>query len=353
MANYTTSELLTVAIKVADTMNSGINKGELRGNFNGSIDCLLACTPDLILGGESTITELKKRPDHLIRVPVLKRSTDSVGSTRTCATSTTSDDTALVTPTWATITAGFRLNLSTAIGNMFSFEQQFAAAFKERIRILHEKIALDNLTFLEANKATSAGQVGTINTWNTLNGQMQVSLANKDQFWGTAYAEMLQNRYHAPFMSIHTMGLMDYTIAAQTNQGAGNSTNLAWQQGLGFNQYREQQFTGASGTSGSTYLMEPGTCGLLNWNRPDFRAGINLGDADVWTTIPDPIYPQITWEMKIKRSCGDGNAYNTGNAGYENSELISFELSADFSRLARYTSTAGDTGIMKYAQMTT
>lgn len=351
MANYTTSELLTVAVNVANTMNSGIQKNELRGYTNGSLDAIIQSTPDLIMGGEATIANLKTRVDHLVRVPVLKRTTDSVGSTRTCATSTTSDDTALVTPTWTTVTAGFRLNLSTAIGNMYSFEQQFQAAFKQRMRLLHEKLALDTNTFFEANKATIAGQVGTLNTWNTLNGQMQVSLANKDNYFGYAYQEMQQNRYSGPYMNVHTLGLQGFAIANQTAQGAGNSTNLAWQTGLGWNHFADGQFTGASGTTGSSYIFEPGTVGILNWIRPDFRAGSNLGDIEVWSYIQDPIYPSIQWEMKVKRSCGDGNAYNTGNAGYENSELISFEFSADFSRMARYTSTAGDTGIMKYAQM--
>jgi hypothetical protein len=352
MANFTTSELLTRAVAVSATMNAGIQKGELRGNMNGALSAIIDSTPDLIMGGQATITELKTRPDHLVRVPVLKRTTRTVGSTRTCATSTTQDDSALVTPTWTTVTdGGFRVNLSTTYGNMYSFEQQFANSYKQSLRILHEKLSLDTLTFYEANKATIAGQVGNLNTFNVLNGQMQTTLANKDNFFGFAYAEMMQNRYSGPYTNVHTLGQMNFEIARQTAQGAGNSTNLAWQTGLGWNHYGEQQFTGASGTTGSAYIFVPGTVGLLNWTRPDFRAGINLGEIEVWTTIPDPIYPGIEWEMKIKRSCGDGNSGNTGGVGYENSELISFELSADFSRLARYTSTAGDTGIMKYAQM--
>lgn len=350
MANLNTTELLTVAVGVAQSMNSGIQKGELRGNLCGSIDAMLLSTPDLILGGEATIANLKKRPDHLVRIPVLKRSTRTVGSVRTCATSTDSDDSALVTPTWTTITAGFRLNNSTSEGNMYDFQMAFANSFKQTMRILHDKIALDNLTFLETNKATIAGQVGTMNTWNALNGQMEVTLANKDQYFGSIYAEMQQNRYSGPYLNIHTLGQQVFEISRQTAQGAGNATNLAWQEGLGWKHFGEQQFSSASGMTGSSYIMESGTVGLLNWNRPDFVRGANLGDMEVWTTVPDPTYAGITWEMKVKRACGDGNAFNTGGVGYENSELVSFEFSADFSRLGRYTSTAGDTGIMKYAQ---
>lgn len=351
MANFTSSELLTRAVAVAATMSAGIQKGELRGNLNGSLDAIIQSTPDLIVGGAATIADLKTRPDHLIRVPVMKRTTRTVGSTRTCATSTTQDDSALVTPTWTTVTdGGFRVNLSTTYGNMYSFEQQFQNSFQQSIRILHEKLALDTLTFLEANKATSAGQVGNLMTWNALNGQQENTLANKDNYFGYAYAEMQQNKYSGPYMHVHTLGSMSFEIARQAAQGAGNSTNLAWQNGLGWMHFGEQQFTGASGMTGSSYIFTPGTCGILNWNRPDFRANLNLGDMEVWTTVPDPIYSGITWEMKMKRSCGDGNSGNTGGVGYENAQLVSFELSADFSRLARYTSTAGDTGIMKYAQ---
>lgn len=352
MANFTTTEYLTRALLVSQSMSSGIQKGELRGKLNGSIDAMLQSTPLLIQGGQASLDELKTRVDHDVKIPVMKRSTRTVGSARNCATSTSTDDSALVTPTWATITdGGFQINLSTSYGNMFNFEQQVASHFKESFRILHEKMSLDNLTFLEANKATAAGQVGTINTYNVLNGQMQVSLANKDDYFGSAYAEMRENRYSGPYTHIHTLGKMEFEIARQTAQGAGNSTNLAWQPGLGWNHFPEQQFTGASGTTGSSYIFEPGTVGLFSWTRPDFRAGINLGDIDVWTTIPDPVYPGLTWELKINRSCGNGNSYNTGGAGYENSDLIKFLISADFSRLGRYTSTAGDTGIMKYAQM--
>ena len=350
MANLTTTELLTVALGVAQSMTSGIQKGELRGNMNGSTDALLDSTPSLILGGASAIADLKTRPDHLIRVPVLKRSTRTVGTVRTCATSTAQDDSALVTPTWATITGGFKINLSTSFGNMYSFEQQYKNSFDQTMRILHEKMSLDNLTFLEANKATIAGQVGNINTFNVLNGQMQSSLANKDNYFGFAYSEMMQNRYSGPYTHIHTLGQMNFEIARQTAQGAGNATNLAWQSGLGWNHYAEQQFTGASGTTGSSYIFEPGTVGLLNWIRPDFRVGKDMG-TKIWTKITDPIYPGVEWEMMVSLSCGDGNDGNTGGVGYENAQLVSFEFSADFSRLARYTSTAGDTGIMKYGQM--
>lgn len=355
MANYTTTELLTRAVAVAASRTAGIQKGELRGNINGALDCIIKNTPLLIVGGEQTIAEIKTRVDHSIKIPVLKRTTRTVGTTRTCATSTTTDDTALVTPTFTTVTdGGFRINMSTTFGNMYNFEQQFGAHFDQSIRILHEKLALDTVTFLETNKATSAGQVGTLMAWNTLNGQQQNDLADRDNFFGWAYEEMRQNKYSGPYDFVHTLGDMGFQISRQAAQGAGNSTNLAWQMGQGWNFYAEQQFTGASGTTGSAYIFEPGTIGMINWVRPDFRAGLNLGDMEVWTTIPDPIYPNfITWEMKVKRSCGDGNAYNTGNAGYENSQLVSFELSADFSRIARYTSTAGDTGVMKYAQMST
>jgi hypothetical protein len=352
MANYTASEILTRAVAVSATMNAGIQKGELRGNLNGALDCIIKNTPELIVGGAATIATLKTRPDHSIKIPVLKRSTRTVGSTRNCATSTTADDTALVTPSFTTVTdGGFQVNLSAADGNMYNIEQQLANSMKQSFRILHEKLALDTLTFLETNKATSAGQVGTLMTWNALNGQQQNTLANRDNFFGYAYEEMRQNKYSGPYDVIHTFGDLGFQIARQANQGAGNSTNLAWQLGQGFNFFGEQQFTGASGTTGSAYIMEAGTIGMINWNRPDFRTGGNLGDMEVWATIPDPIYPEISWELKIKRSCGDGNTYNTGGVGYENSQLASFLISADFSRLARYTSTAGDTGVMKYAQM--
>lgn len=351
MANFTSSELLTRAVLVANTMNAGIQKGELRTNLNGSIGAMLDSTPELIIGGAATVASLKTRPDHLIRIPVVKRTSRTVGTTRTCATSTSTDDTALVTPTWATITAGFQLNLSTAYGNMFNYEQQLEVHLKNSFKILHTKMALDNMTFFEANKVTTTYQLGTMNTFNVLNGQTQVSLANKDQYFGSAYAEMMQNKYTGPYTHIHTLGQMTFEIARQTAQGAGNSTNLAWQSGLGWNHYADSQTTAASGTTASSYIFEPGTVGLLNWNRPDFVAGISIGDTEVWTTIPDPIYAGVTWELKINRTCGDGNSYNTGGAGYENSDLIKFELSADFSRLGRYTSVAGDTGIYKYAQM--
>lgn len=348
----TTSEILTRAVLVSDTINAGIQKGELRQNVYGALESIIESTPDLIMGGQATIAELKTRVDHSIKIPVLKRSTRTVGTTRTCATSTAQDDSALITPTFTTVTdGGFKINISTTFGNMYSFDQQFAHSYKESLRILHEKLSLDTVTFLEANKSTQAGQVGTLMSWNALNGQQQNTLSNKDNYYGFIYEEMLQNRYSGPFYNVHTLGLQGFEIARQAQQGAGNSVNLAWQLSQGWIHKREQQFTGASGTTGSSYIFTPGTIGMINWIRPDFRTGLNLGDLEVWTYIQDPVYPSIQWELKIKRSCGNGNDGNTGGVGYENAQLVSFEMSADFSRLARYTSTAGDTGIQKYAQM--
>ena len=346
----TATELLNINMNVEAVLSAKYQKNELRTEAKGALDAYAASTPQLVVGGTATLESIRQSSNKKGQISVFQKTAATVGSARSCNSSSSVDSTAVVTPTWVLKSANFFVPVAALGENIFSVQQFIQHQMEQRMNILHTSLDELCLTHLESNK--SQVNAGTLNTFNGATDTMEVSLANITRYFGSIQAEMQQNNFpDTPYYNVHTLGEMVYQVNAQTAQGMNNATNLNWQLTNGqFQHYGSSNFDIATGTSGGSYVFVPGTTGIVSWARPDFRNGYTSGDT-TWTTIQDPKYPWITWELLMKTGCTDQSGYVTANAGYEAGYGVSYHLSAEFSTLAAYTSNT-DTGIYKYHQKT-
>lgn len=345
MAFIDATKLNALNIVATASLSAKVQKNETREGDYGATEAVILSTPEFVSGGQSTITRIKSSLQQTTQIPVFTKTSATVGTARKC-NGTGNDVTALMTPTWRTRTAEYAIPIFPYDGNMVAFQDAWTQNLSERMRILHESLEDDNLAFLEANK--SASNAGTLNTFNTVDDQMQTALANTDEYIGWIDAEMRQNKFSGAIFNIHTLGKIDALKAKLMAQGAGNQTNQQWQFG-------RQRFFGSTqmdaptGASGASYVIEPGTVALLNWVTPGYRKGYQNGD-EMWSVFTDPRFPGIEWEMKVTESCADlSSSYGTG---YEATPVVSVVISASFANMSAYDSTGTDSGIYKYALMT-
>lgn len=345
----TATELLNINMNVEAVLAGKYQKNETRTEAKGALDAYIASTPQLIIGGQEMIKSIRQSSNKKGQISVFQKTAATVGSARSCNSSSSVDSTAVVTPTWVLKSADFFVPVAALEENIFGVQQFIQHQMEQRLNILHTSLDEMCLTHLESNK--SQVNAGTLNTFNGAADTMEVSLANITRYFGSIQAEMQQNNFpDGPYYNVHTLGEMVYQVNAQTAQGMNNATNLNWQFGNQFQHYGSSNFDIASGTSGGSYIMTPGTTGIVSWVRPDFIAG-NISGDKTWTTFADPKYPGITWELLMVTGCTDQSSYTAANAGYEASYGVSYRLSAEFSTLAAYTSNT-DTGIYKYHQKT-
>lgn len=340
--DFTATNLLEARATIEDALAGRINLNEIRKPMTGGLDAFFASTPMLIAGGAETIASMKNSSAQATKVPILLNLSSSVDAARNCG-ATEEGDSALKNITFVTVSKGFRMSKLLYANNDIKFQTDFVFNLMQCIDKLHRNLDSTAITTLETNK--SAVNDGTINTFNSGLARMNVSLAEKNNFYNHVRTEMMQNDFDGPIWNIGAIPTAD-TLAYLANQGAGNATNLQYQLG-DFKHFLTANVSIPSGCSSANYMIVPGTIGIIPWANQLSRQGDDIG-TDSWTTFKDPIHG-FDWEMKIKRSCTDRSGTTTGA---EADSVIEFRLSAEFAFVTAYSSTT-DSGIYKYVQLTT
>lgn len=341
---YSATELLEARAFLTDASAGKIQQNELRRPITGALQALEASGPSLILGGTETIKSLRESSEQAVKIPILKKLTADNGTTRLCGSGGQEGDSAMVSVTWQTLSEKFSMSELLYANNSVKYQAAFRHNFMEKFRILHQRLEVLSVAYLESNK--SLVNAGTINTFSTPTSTMPVALANKAQYFASIMAEMMENNFQPEFFNVHSTSQM-MMQALQQYEGAGNANNFAPQQN-GFRHFGTNLFSAPSGASSGSYIFIPGTVGIVGpWMNQLHRNGANLGDMEVWTTVPDPFISGWVWELKIKRGCVDNSGVS---AGREADLVTQFVISGDFSFVKAYTSNT-DTGIYKYAMM--
>src|SRR3990172_885687 len=160
---YSATALLAVRAMIADAIAGKINQNELRQPMTGALSAYFASTPNLIAGGAATIANIKNSSAQPVNIPILKQLSADVDSTRAC-TGTEEGDSALVTPTWQTVSKDFKMSELLFADNEIGYQVALQHNFMECFRKLHINLDSKATTNLESNK--SFINAGTINTMN-------------------------------------------------------------------------------------------------------------------------------------------------------------------------------------------
>lgn len=319
--------------------SGGMNAQELRIPSFGALKAHMDSASLLMPGFKAN--DYRKSTQQPVFIDVFKKQALGTGTVRKCAGQGTGE-TAKKPISFLTIEEEFAVSELEMLNNQLSYQDLFNRLLQRRLVSAYTRLEKAAVAHLEAIKSpiTNGSYFAT-----TTGNAKQLTYAQRLELWAGMQAEMMDNDFTGRINFVgdsNTKAIAGFVGA----QGAGNGTNLA---------YQEEDFTGyysrfvqrGAGKFATEYFFEPGTIGFYPWIRPDFFNGKDIG-TDVWTTFTDPVMGMM-WELKVKKGCVDaaindasGNPVTGTEAGY----VESFVLSCDYSFTEAYSSDTS-TGVFK------
>lgn len=293
---FTDNTLLEARAAIEAAQNGTMGRNELRLPTFGAFRAHLDNTPLLIPGFD--VNNLKKFTGQPVRIPVRKRGIDgTVGSTRKCA-GTGQGATTFKNLNFITVEKDFAISYLTSKTTMYDYQAQFNLGIAESLRALYTSLDQSAVAHLETLKST----VNAGSRYRTaLASAKRVPFADYNRFFGRLTAEMMSNDFAGLMDIVGSVNLTD-AYSYVLKQREQNAQNLGFQVD-DYKMYFDRFVADGAGVDSTAYVFTPGTVGVFPWANQLARDGKDIG-TDVWTTFQDPLMG-ITWELKVKKGCGD------------------------------------------------
>lgn len=237
----------------------------------------------------------------------------------------------------------FQVSYKRAANNQFDYQEILRNNLKQAVINLYEDISAYAVSWLATNRS-QVGVNSLIAFDPVTDYEFDNPLADKDFFFEHLVAAMKTNKYR---------GMMDVVGDQRTtkeyrrlgNQGAGNSTNLAYQI-PGLDYVDEPQI--ALQTDGYAYAWMKGLVGMTSWNETLNRQGHgDPGDNEgFFTTMQDPVFG-LLHDVHIKNDIAD----TSGAAGNPQDVVEEYEISTIFTIQGAWESTANASPIFRFKQL--
>jgi len=334
-----------------------MQRNESRASIYGILDTALIDNANKLLSN-AQIEVLRTAAERPVKIPVLKKEAVGTSTARVCA-GTGVGDSAVVTPTWATINEQFSLSVDQLLGtSIIDPNSILRQRIRERIKSIDSRLDTAGNAFLVANKSDGLGT-----HYTRVTNDAQVPLAdhtvspNTAALWlNYASQEMFENDYSPMYNIVGSPGVKA-SIMPMLAQGVGNQTNLAFQDGEFMKRFSNRVTVDTANDVGTAFIMPEGMFTLLTWTKPKNRTNLSalgfegiqevggwiIAGNDFWGMVAHPVYG-FPIEVKGKLSCNDNSA-NMLDA--QDDLLYQISLSFDYAYLKAYTSDT-NTGIYKY-----
>jgi len=338
MANFNTSNLLTAQTLV----NATYTAPEMRMKPAPAFTLLTGNDNFLIVAAET----LKTRDDRAIEAHLLSRTKRASGNSRAYNHTGTVDDSQKVTLTWTTKSDKFSISLKLLDRSVFDFNTVLANKLTQACMNILEDKETEAIAYLVANRtAVSAPPSGALKgaSFNAGNAAFEVDAVNKAQFYQLVSSIMRQHKY-SNYLDVIADSLLYVSAEFQGQQGAGNSTNLAYQfQNKSI--VESIELADVNYVTGTTLVMPKGTVAALNWIPKQNRQG--FGDFNSFVggystfTFMGYTFALHGYAQRADTSASNGDAQDVS---------MEFELSLDSSYNRAPLSTANESVIYEIAQ---
>jgi hypothetical protein len=284
---------------------------------------------------------IKQSDSQTVEVALLtKQSTGGAAGNRAAAHTGNINDSKKATATFTTYVAPFKYSLKQADRNFFGLAEMVAAQIRSAAIDIHGAIETALIAVLSAGKSqvvASATPYG--GTWDAANHIFGVANADEKLVFERIRGFMRQQYYNGNMYFVHSEAmqqLANYLI----QQGQGNSENLFWQMDglLGFN----SQEIATAGYTGSGYMFEEGTVGILPWI-PKMNLDGHSDEVGTYFSIPDPLGSGLTFAVHQYKARSDNHAA----AGERQDVNVEVEISVDLAPVIAPMSTANDSPVYK------
>ena len=305
---------------------------EHRISTYGAFEAFRADTPNLVPDAASLIAA-RTDGNRTTKVPVYKRLSFSIGSTRVCTAQTKSGVSALVTVTYVTVTAGFHMIPAQFRGNELAYQDDFNKKMDSMQRDLASHLDSACLTKLGTIKSSVFTADG--NPYDFTSSAIVIPAGEEDTMWGELKAAMWQDDFTDTLNFVSTPRLMAL-LNHQGAQGPANDENLAYQMG-GMNFRYTNNLSVSSGSRDTFYMYQPGSLGILTWVDVDSQMNHKATTGVEWS---QQYLPKLGLDMGLiyRSDCGDQTTEAGSGSGYETSLKESFLFSMDYALVSAYNS---------------
>jgi hypothetical protein len=253
----------------------------------------------------------------------------TIGSAKSCTPTGVTEDSGIVTLTWATKTATVKISNKVHDGNEFKMASTLARQlldaeidlFKNGAASL--EVAL--LAYLEANRSQVA--TGAHFTWDGSNYNLDCPFASLTNFYNFLLDDLKINNYNGMFLDVYNTAFGGY-IRSQANQGQSNATNTAFQfmNPFDFQGFDSNLIIPSTSDLSTHYVIPEGGVTILDWNDPVNRNGAVSGEK-TWGLYQSRLFPGLTFDLFHVTACED----TTSIGGTTQDITHTYELAFNYS----------------------
>lgn len=290
-----------------------------------------------------------------VDIPVMQIASDANGTGLACTFSGTEAVSAFVNLTWVTVSNGFEMQPAKNFQNEIKYQAEFARKYSDAIRAMAGAtnsaidVALAAAKALPADYSSSyVGATGKYGVVNAVNDSIQVSLANRPNFFNDLVDILAADDIFPQLdviASTNGRGIVQQLFA----QGMDNATNTQYQFSAGDYNFvfdKDVELGAIAATDASGYVMPAGAYGIVGRNSPDCLAGSVTTDGKVYGTLFDPTMG-MDLDTLYYSSCADINVI-TGNASDTSAVNEVHQMAAHYAILTPYSPVGGtNTGVIR------
>lgn len=335
MANYAASVLAEAKLILAERYASPEKRLKSPGVLGAFAKNTSLAMPN--------VGELRTSASRAEKAYFANRAKRSNTSSRTHNHTGAVGDSTEVSLSWATYGDKFKTSLKRAENNIFSDAMILANELDNAFKNIHESADAAALAYLATNKTTVnvATKNGVFDS--TTSDAFEVATANIARFIQYGKSMLRQNYYKGAADVI-----VDPTLYLEAqhylNQGAGNSTNTAYQGGLGADIWEAIGLTDANFPKGMGYFIPEGTIGVVDWIPQKNQSG--WGDYESYNGGYGQIIDPITG-MSFAVHGYSSRADNSSSGGDAQDISTEWEISVDLSFNNSPLTVSGETTIFE------
>lgn len=345
MANYSTGRWSAFQYKI----NQLMQMPEFKYKPSPALMKFLKNTDFLVpASAKEAALGTKQSDQDVVYLNSIAKQSISTGSARAYNHTGSVNDSTRITATFTTYTADFTYSIKSAGRTIWDQAEIVSKQTISAVIALHEAIETALLASLNTNKSQVVNSLTPRSgTWDATNYIFQVLNADYD-LWMQRVRGFMREQY---YRGVGMEAVLDETLWQKgeymVQQGAGNASNLAWQQsGIDAGMSPTQELTLDSGYVGMGYVMPAGGIGVLPWipkqNKEGFGDIGNIGG--VYASIPDPLGSGLTFAVHEYYAGAD----NESAAGESQDVNVHVEISVDLAPIYALMSTANASPVYKF-----
>lgn len=277
-------------------------------------------------------SKIKQSFGNSVVVPVIDGEDVAIGNVRSCTVADVQNVSRLVTLTFITYAFGFSMYPAQHYNNDISYQADYDRKLLKYLARFASTLDNQSIATLEAQKNQFWTGVAP-EFYTQIGGALQISQANKNDFYNNASAileqmdfygapQVIHNTYHKPLFN------------RLLNQGAQNDANQQFQFSP-FTFWGTNRIASGVGIQSAGYLVQEGSVAVENRNDPDAIMKSNVGTQMQWDEVMMPIV-NLNMGSFYREDCNDANALHAGTAGLTRTKRESFAFSTDLCFMTVY-----------------